>query len=156
LKPPGQPKVSLGTDVSGGFSPSILTAIQHASIASKTLSTQATAPSSATSTYADCQLPLATLLHLATLGGAQVCGLEDRIGSFAPGKAFDALLVSARGDAGNPGLWGADLDEELHVKHDKRKELEVWLERFLFTGDDRNIKRVYVQGHWIGGAECIR
>jgi guanine deaminase len=82
--------------------------------------------------------------------------LEDRIGSFAPGKAFDALLVSARGDAGNSGLWGADLDEELHVRLDKRKELDVWLERFLFTGDDRNIKRVYVQGRWIGGAECIR
>lgn len=155
MKSLGPPKVSLGTDVSGGFSPSILTAIQHASIASKALSTQA-APSSATSTYADCQLPLATLLHLATLGGAQVCALEDRIGSFAPGKAFDALLVSARGDAGNSGLWGADLDEELHVRLDKRKELDVWLERFLFTGDDRNIKRVYVQGRWIGGAECIR
>ena len=156
LKPLGPSKVSLGTDVSGGFSPSILTAIQHASIASKTLSMQASTTSSTNSTYADCQLPLATLLHLATLGGAQVCSLEDRVGSFAPGKAFDALLVSACGDAGNPGLWGADLDEELHVKLEKRKDLEVWLERFLFTGDDRNIKRVYVQGRWIGGAERIR
>jgi guanine deaminase len=153
LKSLGLPKVSLGTDVSGGFSPSILTAIQHASVASKTLSIQTSATSRATSTYADHQLPLATLLHIATLGGAQACGLEDRIGSFAPGKAFDALLVSSRGDAGNPGLWGADLDDELHVKLDK--ELEVWLERFLFTGDDRNIKRVYVQGRWIGGAERI-
>ena len=104
-------------------------------------------------TYADRQLPLATLLHLATLGGAQVCGLEDRIGSFAPGKSFDALVVSVHGDAGNLGLWGADMDKELHVKLPKSKEIDVWLERFLFTGDDRNIKRVYVQGRWIGGAE---
>jgi len=117
---------------------------------------QASAASPTTSAYAGRQLPLATLLHLATLGGAQVCGLEDRIGSVAPGKAFDALLVSARGDAGNPGLWGADLDEGLHVKPAKSKELEVWLERFLFTGDDRNIKRVYVQGRSVGGTETIQ
>ncbi len=112
--------------------------------------------SSATTSYAGRQLPLATLLYLATLGGARVCGLEDRIGSFAPGKAFDALLVSVRGDTGNPGLWGIDLDEELKVQHAEKKELEVWLERFLFTGDDRNIRRVYVQGRWIGGAELVR
>lgn len=116
---------------------------------------QAPTASSAESTYADRQLSLATLLHLATLGGAQVCGLEDHIGSFAPGKAFDALVVSVHHDAGNPGLWGADIDEELHVELPKGKEIEVWLERFLFTGDDRNIKRVYVQGRWIGGAEQI-
>jgi guanine deaminase len=152
-------KVGLGTDVSGGFSPSILTVIQHASIASKVVGMQypsepsATTSSAATS-YANRQLPLATLLYLATLGGARVCGLEDRIGSFAPGKAFDALLVSVR--TGNPGLWGVDLDEELQVKHAESKGLEVSLERFLFTGDDRNIRRVYVQGRWIGGAELVR
>ncbi|KAH9180514.1 guanine deaminase [Lactarius sanguifluus] len=142
--------VGLGTDVSGGFSPSILTAIQHASIASKIVAIQHPCR---TLGY---DLPLATLLYLATLGGARVCGLEDRIGSFAPGKAFDALVVSVRGDTGNPGLWGIDLDDALNVKHVESKELEVWLERFLFTGDDRNIRRVYVQGQWIGGAERIR
>jgi guanine deaminase len=110
---------------------------------------------SSTTTYEGRQLPLATLLHLATLGGAQVCGLEDLIGSFAPGKAFDALVVSVHGDAGNLGLWGADIDRELHVECPKDKEIEVWLERFFFTGDDRNIKRVYVQGRWIGGAELV-
>lgn len=148
-------KVGLGTDVSGGFSPSILTAVQHASIASKVLAMHAPTDPSMTSVYEGRQLPLATLLHLATLGGAQVCGLEDRIGSFAPGKAFDALVVSVHDDAGNPGLWGADIDRELHVEYPKDKEIEVWLERLLFTGDDRNIKRVYVQGRWIGGAEWV-
>ncbi|KAI0273592.1 hypothetical protein BC834DRAFT_816347 [Gloeopeniophorella convolvens] len=146
-------KVGLGTDVSGGFSPSILTAVQHASIAAKVLATNLPAATPAGSTHEGCQLSVATLLHLATLGGASVCGLEDRIGSFTPGKAFDALLVSVRSDVGNPGLWGADLDQELNVELDKGKRLEAWLERFLFTGDDRNIRRVYVQGRWIGGAE---
>ncbi|KAI9509346.1 guanine deaminase [Russula earlei] len=146
-------KVGLGSDVSGGFSPSILTAIQQASIASKVLAMQAPIASSGPTRYAGHHLPLATLLHLATLGGAQVCGLENRIGSFAPGKAFDALLVSVRGDAANPGLWGVDLVKELHAEPADKEQLDTWLERFLFTGDDRNIKRVYVQGRWIGGAE---
>jgi guanine deaminase len=106
-------------------------------------------------TFANKQLPVATLLHLATLGGAQVCALEGRVGSFTPGKAFDALLVSVRSDAGNPGLWGADLDDELNVQREKtpKLDLEGMLERFLFCGDDRNIRRVYVQGKRIGGAE---
>ena len=107
------------------------------------------------SIYEGHQLPLTALLYLATLGGAQVCGLEDLIGSFAPGKAFDALVVSVNDGAGNPGLWGADADKKLRVEFPEDKEIEVWLERFLFTGDDRNIKRVYVQGRWIGGAECV-
>jgi len=104
-------------------------------------------------TYAGQQLPLSTLLYLATLGGARVCGLGDRIGSFAIGKAFDALLVSVRGDASNPALWDVDLDKELGIEPAEGEKLAIWLERFFFTGDDRNIKRVYVQGRWIGGAE---
>ncbi|TFY57198.1 hypothetical protein EVG20_g8634 [Dentipellis fragilis] len=146
-------KVGLGTDVSGGFSPSILTAIQHASIASKVVALETPADKSGTSqSFAGRQLSIAALLHLATLGGAQVCGLQSRIGSFAPGKAFDALLGSVRTDAGNPGLWGVDCDAELGVERNGAALYSV-LERFFFTGDDRNIRKVYVQGRWIGGVE---
>ncbi|KAA1471212.1 guanine deaminase [Dentipellis sp. KUC8613] len=146
-------KVGLGTDVSGGFSPSILTAIQHASIASKVIALETPSDKSSTSrSFAGRQLSIAALLHLATLGGAQVCGLQSRIGSFAPGKAFDALLGSVRTDAGNPNLWGVDCDGELGVERNGAA-LHSVLERFFFTGDDRNIRRVYVQGRWIGGVE---
>jgi len=146
-------QVGLGTDVSGGFSPSILTAIQHASMASKVIAMQ-TPPGSVSigTAFTGRQLSIATLLHLATLGGAQVCDLEDRIGSLAPGKAFDALLVSVRTEAGNLGLWGVDLDSDLGVKRNGNL-LDGMLERFFFTGNDRNIRRVYVQGKWVGGAE---
>ena len=34
-----------------------------------------------------------------------------------------------------------------------KEELEGMLERFLFCGDDRNIRRVYVQGRLVGGKE---
>lgn len=173
----------MGTDVSGGFSPSILTAIQHASIASKVIAMQhdQSSTTSTTSTtpnldstlpepsssaphpkFANRQLPVSALLYLATLGGANLCNLSSRIGSFEPSKAFDALLVSVRSDAGNVGLWGLDTDDDLGIRRGGgggeggkggKEELDEMLERFLFTGDDRNMRRVYVQGRWIGGAE---
>ena len=67
----------------------------------------------------------------------------------------------------NPNIWGVGDDEELGLDIRRRKdeeadvddeqrlkeELDAMLERLLFCGDDRNLRRVYVQGRWIGGAE---
>lgn len=148
--------MSLGTDVSGGFSPSILAAMQHASMCSKVVAMQAPSPPPPDTRFTDRQLPIATLLYLATQGGADVCDMRERVGSLAPGKAFDALVVSVRSDAGNPATWGVDMDLELGVRDGGKSEeveLENFLERFLFCGDDRNIRRVYVQGRFIGGKE---
>ena len=39
-------------------------------------------------------LPAATALELATLGGARVLGLDDRIGSLVPGKQADLAVIS--------------------------------------------------------------
>ncbi|KAG1756427.1 uncharacterized protein EDB91DRAFT_1241499 [Suillus paluster] len=190
-------KVGLGTDVAGGYSPSILTEIQHASIASKMLAIQATPDtkcncsrghhrhqtdaSSYSSVESDSQsrghshksnecdcdkkpsgrftnqkLSIATLLYLATLGGAHVCCLEDRVGSFEEGKAFDALLVTVQDAAGNPAVWGYNPQRDLTqgvTAQSADKNLIEWLERFLFCGDDRNIKKVIVQGKTIGGRD---
>ncbi|EGN98551.1 hypothetical protein SERLA73DRAFT_169494 [Serpula lacrymans var. lacrymans S7.3] len=154
-------KVGLGTDVSGGYSPSILTAVQHASIASKVIAMEARSgshrnghghdhPHQATVQFSNKQLPIATLFYLATLGGANVCCLQQRVGSFGPGKAFDALVVSVRNDTGNPGVWGVTPSESEDVSEDVMKG---WLEQFLFCGDDRNIRRVIVQGKVVGGLD---
>ncbi|KAH6894984.1 guanine deaminase [Coprinopsis sp. MPI-PUGE-AT-0042] len=143
-------KVGLGTDVSGGFSNSILTEIRHASMASKVLQFSTIQPKvvngTTPATFENKQLPIATLLYLATLGGASLCKLDSHIGSFAPGKAFDALLVTPSERA--IGLWGSGESVEKPIT---KKHLDEWLERFLFCGDDRNIDRVYVQGVWVGG-----
>lgn len=144
-------QVGLGTDVSGGFSPSILNAIQTASIAAKVVAMQSNEKPTEGSkklTFKNRQLSIPTLLYLATLGGAEVCSLEDVVGSFATGKSFDALLVDVRNSAGNPALWGTD-----SVVGGNGHVLEGMLERFLFCGDDRNISRVFVQGKFIGGKE---
>lgn len=109
-------------------------------------------PRLAHAAFTDQPLSVATLLHLATLGGAQVCCLEDKIGSFAIGKSFDALIVSVRDEADNPSLWGGLAEQEVRATSGKER-LEGMLERFLFCGDDRNISRVYVQGRCIGGGK---
>ncbi|PIL24226.1 hypothetical protein GSI_13979 [Ganoderma sinense ZZ0214-1] len=154
-------KVGLGTDVSGGFSPSILTAVQHASMCAKVVALR-TGTTPAHTRFTDRQLPMATLFYLATRGGAEVCDLQTRIGSLEKGKAFDALVVSVRSEAGNPAVWGMDTAEELEMglardgkarAKTEREELAGMLERFLFCGDDRNVRRVYVQGKFVGGKE---
>lgn len=155
-------KVGLGTDVSGGFSPSMLTAVQHASMCSKVIATQYPPPPSQTTGFTSRQLPVATLLYLATLGGASLCNLASTIGSLEAGKAFDALLVSVRSECGNPNLWGIDLDDKFGITgtggpdgkgKSEKEELKGLLERFLFCGDDRNIRKVWVNGKAVGGAE---
>lgn len=94
----------------------MLTAVQHASICSKMVSLNPSPPSSSATGFASKQLPIPTLLYLATLGGADLCGLKDTIGNFSPGKEFDAILVDMR-DFNIDGVISA---------------LEQYLEKFLF------------------------
>ena len=93
-------KVGLGTDVSGGYGISILSAIRETSVVAKvvnfanrdiqSLIPAANSESSAAKQeghdYTRGPLPIATLFYLATLGGAQVCAIDDRTGSLEPGK----------------------------------------------------------------------
>jgi guanine deaminase len=121
-------KVGLGTDSGGGYSSSMLDAMKQAfvvSIAQKTLTNGRDEP-----------LSLAEGFYLATMGGAQVCGLEDKIGSFAVGKEFDALEIHT-----------VDLEQRgVMSPVEEDDSTFVIFEKFLMTGDDRNIAKVYVQG----------
>ncbi|KAF8326571.1 Metallo-dependent hydrolase, partial [Cantharellus anzutake] len=139
-------KVGLGTDVSGGFAPSILNEIRHASIASKVRAMMDN-PDSKKPSFRDPQgLSVPTLLYLATLGGASLCNLSDRVGSFVVGKEFDALFISLSKPTSkaNPAIWH---------EAGKKEDFKIMLERFFFCGDDRNIRRVWVQGKLVGGVD---
>ena len=94
----GGVKVGLGTDCSGGYSPSILESARQASNVSRHVCMKSTVGTKDTP-----QLALAEILFLATLGGAQVCSIEDRVGNFVVGKEFDALLI-------DPGVVGGNVD----------------------------------------------
>ena len=107
--------LGLGTDVSAGYTVSMQQAIRDAITVSKVISMQSDEES---------HISLNTLFYLATLGGAHVCGLQDRIGSLEVGKEFDALHVE--------GGAGGSL------------ESRFW--RWLVCGDDREIKSRFVRG----------
>ncbi|RHY90923.1 hypothetical protein DYB35_008347 [Aphanomyces astaci] len=117
-------KVGLGTDVSAGYSTSMLDAIRHAVIASKV--TALTSPTHQPLTYAEA-------FHLATVGSAACLGLHDVVGNFVPGKELDMLVVDL-------GSINSAVDTHDHDDCSSR------FQKFLFLGDDRNIVHVYVRG----------
>ena len=51
-------------------------------------------------------------------------------------------------------MWGEGVDES--EKERNEKNLRRWLERFLFGGDNRNVRRVFVQGVVIGGVDVTQ
>ncbi|KAF0682320.1 Aste57867_25547 [Aphanomyces stellatus] len=117
-------KVGLGTDVSAGYSTSMLDAIRHAVIASKV--------NSMTSTE-DAPLTYAEAFHLATVGSADCLGLQDTVGNFIAGKELDMLVVDLES-------VGSNVDQ-----HDHDDVLSRF-QKFLFLADDRNITNVFVRG----------
>ena len=87
-------KIGLGTDCSGGFSPSMLNSMRMAVMASNTLTFKD--PSYAPLQFTDA-------LYLATLGGAGLLERKD-LGSLDCGKKADLLLVDMNGKRIEEGL----------------------------------------------------
>ena len=117
-------KVSLGTDVSGGYSASMLDACRQAIIASQVIHFQ------------DRQrwkpLNAAEAFSLATICGAISLNLSECLGNFRTGNYFDALIVNVYA---NP-----------QIPHSPVESLQNLFEKFMFCGDDRCVSSVYVRG----------
>jgi guanine deaminase len=120
--------VSLGTDVAGGYSSSILDAIRNCISVSKIYSFAVKKEFAA--------LTVAEAFYLATMGGAKVLNLTDKIGNFEVGKDFDALIVDF--STGNTF--------DYFDNHLSEISLEEIFEKFIYLGDDRNILDVFVKG----------
>ncbi|KAK4549405.1 hypothetical protein LTR36_006402 [Oleoguttula mirabilis] len=130
-------KVGLGTDCSAGYMPSITDAMRQASNVSRHLALHA-----GDERYI---LGFTELVYLATMGGAAVVDMQDRIGSFEAGKKFDALVVDVEGViSADASLWaeGGEGDGLAMVK------------KWVFLGDDRTIRKVYVDGTLVGGHDA--
>lgn len=128
-------KVGLGTDCSAGYSPSILDAMRQASNVSRHLAMR----------FGDSswKLSIEEVIFLATLGGAAICDMQDKIGNFEKGKYFDALLIDT-GLKDNINVRGWEIDHLALVK------------KWVFLGDDRSIRRVWVNGNLVGGKDKAR
>ena len=111
--------VALGTDVGGGTSYSMLRTLGEAYKVQQLLGT------SLTPAYA---------LYLATLGGARALGLDDEIGSIAPGKFADLALLDPQATP-------------LLARRSGQREdpLDTFF-AMMTLGDDRAISETWVAG----------
>lgn len=128
----------LGTDMSGGYSPSVLDAARQASLVSRHVAMGGDEAA---------KLSVEEVLYLATRGGAEVVGLEKVVGGFEVGKEWDAQLVGLGNVDGEGEAEEGDEDGNVDVFG-----WETWEERvakWLFNGDDRNTKKVWVKGRLV-------
>ena len=109
--------VALGTDVSAGHHLSMLRVMQYAIQVSKLNYAQTKGEMSF--------LSLSEVFYLATKAGGSFFG---KVGSFEPGFEFDALLIDDR-----------------YLNFDNYT-LPQRLERYIYLGDDRDIKRRFCRG----------
>lgn len=123
--------VGLGTDIAGGYSPSMLRAIQTCVLTAKALdirdgNSSSSAPGSAAwFDYKDA-------FWLATMGGAHALAIEQDTGSFAVGKCFDAILV--------------DTKTARNLDFSERDTLADVFQKVTLNGDSRNFAKVFVKG----------
>jgi guanine deaminase len=146
----GNVKVGLGTDVSGGNRIGILDSVRAALDLSNHINFvkkqdivgtgKVTGNSEKNSKYVPMNYKQA--LFLATLGGAQVLSLDKKIGNFEVGKNFDALLIDTYAGACDK----FDLPKVLTDNLTEEYKFQQKLQKFVYTGDDRNIVKVFVKG----------
>ncbi|KAH9866105.1 hypothetical protein J1614_008669 [Plenodomus biglobosus] len=125
-------KVGLGTDSGGGWASQMLAVIRQTMIASNA--------QEVLSEGKDKALSLEEAFYLATMGGASVMCLDEQIGNFKVGKEFDAVWVST-----TSGLQSAMTPRE------QDDSLRTIFDKFILTGDDRNMLHVYVRGRRVAG-----
>ena len=179
-------EVGLGTDVSGGYSTSVLVAAREAAMVSRTwaaLTADEPEPEPGTKRSPEEQNPtdlnatnnnkdtkystpasdrqklsVEECFHLATVGGAKCLGLQDQIGGFEVGMQFDAQFVQLD-DADDDDDDGENPTPPSNNKGQFDGPVELWsgqswdekMAKWLFCGDDRNTKAVYVAGRLVSG-----
>lgn len=142
-------KVGLGTDVSGGYSPSILEAARQACLVSRMRGACDASGSGSGDTNGRATIGVEEALWLATRGGARVLGMEADMGGFEGGMFFDAVMVELGGVVG-----GDDEDEDGErgagpVDVFGWEDWEEKVAKWLWNGDDRNVRAVWVGGRLV-------
>lgn len=126
--------VGLGTDISGGPSASMLENCRAAVTVSRMMES-GTDPNLAPeqrSSGAAARIDFRHAFHVATAGGAKP--LDLKVGQFAPGYRFDAVMIDTAAKQGSIRLW------------DEFDRGDSILQKIVFTASKANIAFVWVDG----------
>ncbi|MGX7091771.1 guanine deaminase [Hutsoniella sourekii] len=125
-------QIGLGSDISGGFSPSLYDNIRQAVMSSRQLEEGVDRDLPFESRgVADSRISVIQALHLATAGGGEALDLP--IGQIAPGYAADFQVIDTQG---LPAFGVFEEPEQI-------------LQRILYLANKENIHQVYVQGQLV-------
>ncbi len=126
-------RVGLGTDISGGPSASLLDNVRWAVASSRALDdgVDAALPYDVRGVR-NSAVDWKTAFHLATKGGAEVLDLP--VGSFEPGRSFDAVVIDPAAKKGTIALF------------DGLDTLEDVFQKIVYTASKANIAAVWVAG----------
>ncbi|KAI1503127.1 hypothetical protein F5X99DRAFT_376975 [Biscogniauxia marginata] len=140
--------VGLGTDMSGGYSPSVLEAARLACLVSNHLAMPKKQPDECSQAEREkSKLSVEEALYLATRGGAEVVGLSSKVGGFEVGMDWDAQLIGL-------SMLGEEVTDD-YVDDEGNVDIfgwETWenrIAKWVFNGDDRNTKKVWVRGRLV-------
>lgn len=130
--------VGLGTDISGGYSPSMYENIRQAVVVSRLLETGVNAqlpPDQRGGLGEGTRVSVAQAFWLATAGGAEALGLP--VGTFEVGRAFDLQVIDLlRPDSDLTGFGVFSSPEDQ-------------LARILYLSVPDNVRKVYAQGRLV-------
>jgi len=112
-------EVGLGTDVGGGTSFSLLATMGAAYEVAQ---------------FDGRALSAVQAFYLATLGGARALGLKDRIGSIAPGREADLIVLDPKATP------------LLALRSERAESIEDQLFALMMLGDDRAVAATYLAG----------
>lgn len=135
--------VGLGTDVSGGYTSSMLVEAREAIFVSRHV---------AMDLGDEAKLSVEEALYLATRGGAKVVGLEKRIGGFEVGMDWDAQMIGLDVVGDTVGLDQKAGPVEIFGDETWEEKVAKW----VYTGDDRNTVAVWVKGRLVHGRESFK
>ncbi|KAI5290229.1 hypothetical protein KEM54_002144 [Ascosphaera aggregata] len=148
--------VGLGTDVSGGWSSSMLEVVRQTCLASRLLEFS----HEYINDQQQCgkndieherqKISVAEALYLATRGGARVVSMhgDDGVGGFDVGKQFDAQMI----ELGRPLAHCHRHEVEQYDQSWGNVDIFGWesweekIDKWVWNGDDRNVKGVWVAG----------
>lgn len=133
--------VGLGTDVSGGFSPSILQVARQAILVSRHLAME-------TENDHD-KLTVQDVLYLSTMGGAKLVGLQNKLGSFTLDKKWDVQLIDLDREDSQVDVFDWQVPQ-IETGSFQQKWIDI-VAKWLFNGDDRNTSKVWVNGRQVKG-----